>query len=301
MTMYDQSDPRSTLSSNAPSASEFAAAEYLRFYATEPQEKSEKMKVWYGRGQNFVVAYAEALAGAEYLRQEQPDEYVILVPDASTSIEILWAGEASKVIGNSIVFVPSGNSAIRVTGPGRIVMMFTTRSEDLCANASNADSYVTAHPNIPAFEPWPDPPGGFKVRQYSLDVPDQPGRFGRIWRCTTFMVNVLPVQSGPRDVTKLSPHYHDSFEQGSFALDGAFTHHLRWPWTSNLNNWRPDDHEYCDAASLAVIPPLVIHTSRGMAPGVNQLVDIFSPPRADFSQKDGWVLNERDYPMSGSQ
>ena len=104
------------------------------------------------------------------------------------------------------------------------------------------------------------------MRVYSLDVPEDPGRFGRIWRCTTFMVNFLPVQHGPRDTTKLSPHYHDDFEQCSLALAGAFTHHIRWPWTTNLKAWRPDDHEYCGS-------------------------------RFDFSQKPGWVLNADDYPM----
>ncbi|WP_429573205.1 helix-turn-helix domain-containing protein [Paraburkholderia sp. UCT70] len=46
-TLYDQSDPRSTLSPGGATATDFAAAEYLRFYATEPREKSESMKVWY--------------------------------------------------------------------------------------------------------------------------------------------------------------------------------------------------------------------------------------------------------------
>lgn len=297
--MYDKDDPRSTLAPSKPVATTFAAAEYARFYADTPQQADASGKYWYARGQNFVLVYIEANAGAVFRRADQPDEYVVLVPEARTSVEIHCQGQVTTVPGYSVAFVPPGASEFRVSTPGPLVLMFTSRSADLCALCANAAAYALPHPNIPPFEPWPEPAGGLRLRQYSLDVPEEPGRFGRIWRCTTFMVNFLPEHTGPRDVSKLSPHHHDSFEQGSLALAGAFTHHIRWPWTPDLNAWRADEHELCESPSLAVIPPPAIHTSHGVAAGINQLVDVFSPPRLDFSQKPGWVLNAADYPAPG--
>jgi hypothetical protein len=302
--MYDRSDPRASLapasSSHAPPAGGYAPASFAKFYETAPQDTGGQARTWYVRGQTFIVAYTEAEAGARFERRGQPDEYVLLLPEAATSA-VVTAGEARQdCAGNAVIFVPPGDSAIELPQGGRIVRLFTTRAEDLVARCPNAEAYATANPLIPPLAAWPAPPDGYRIRRYGLDVQVEAGRFGRIFRGSTFMVNYLEPRNGPRDVTKLSPHHHDDFEQCSLALDGVFTHDLRWPWTPNMHHWREDLHEFCGSPSVAVIPPPSIHTTRAQGKGLNQLVDIFCPPRLDFSQKPGWVLNAADYPMPGS-
>ena len=298
MAMYEADDPRAGLTSAgggaAPSAA-FGASTYARFYEDAPQEAGDRQRTWYTRGQNFVVCYSEVEPGAVFEHPDQPDEYVLLLHDRAMGAVVEWNGEKQEIAGYSITMIPPGDSIVTATAGGRLVRLITTRSPDIVARADNAAKYAGPHPQVPDLQPWPDPVGGWKVRSYSLDVPDEEGRFGKIFRNTTFMVNVFPPQ-GPRDVTKLSPHHHDDFEQCSLALEGFYMHHLRWPWIANLNEWREDEHEKVLSPSVCVIPPKVIHTSAPSAPGDNVLVDIFSPPREDFSDMAGWVLNAADYP-----
>lgn len=302
--MYDQSDPRSTLASRPEPAparmhESFFGSQTARFYETDPQQADASGRTWISRGQNFVIAHSEANEGGCFARTAQPDEYAVIVPDAQASIEITTPQGTTVVPGYSVAFVPPGDSTIRMLTAGTLVRLFTPASQDMADAASNADAFRGPHPNVPPFQPWPAPPGGFKVRWYTLDVPEDPSRFGRIYRCTTFMINYLTPRVGPRARDKVSPHHHDDFEQCSLALTGDFTHHLRWPWTTNMNVWREDEHIFCGSPSICVIPPPAIHTTTAEGEDVNQLVDIFAPPRMDFSLKPGWVLNEADYPMPG--
>jgi hypothetical protein len=282
--MYDANDPRSALATKAAAAAtppgRFDAAEYVRFYDLPPQESSSHGKTWYGRGQNLIVSHSEAQAGLVLERLAQPDEYAVLVADRGAELRITAGAETMTVPGGSLVFAPPGASRIEVTKPGSITRLFSSASADLAQKCSNAAHFEVAHARVAPVVAWPAPPGGWKLRVYSLDAPPEKGRFGRIWRCTTIMVNYLDHFDGPRDPAKLSPHHHDDFEQCSLAVAGAFVHHLRWPWTIDKSDWRPS-----------------IHTTEACGPGVNQLVDVFCPPRKDFSEKPGWVLNAAEYPM----
>uniref|UniRef100_B0T8Y2 Uncharacterized protein n=1 Tax=Caulobacter sp. (strain K31) TaxID=366602 RepID=B0T8Y2_CAUSK len=299
-TMYADADPRSQLATakaatTPTSASGFGASSYALFGEGPPQIDDETGRTWLARGQNFIVAYTLANPGAVLSRKDQADEYVLLIEAPQPHAVVTAGGEIVAVPGDHIAFIPPGDSSIRLPDGGEIVRLFTSQAADLAALCSNAATYARPAPSIPPLVRWPDPPGGFRIRKYALNVPAEDGRFGRIWRCTTFMVNVFE-PAGPRDPEKLSPHHHDDFEQCSLAMGGSFVHHLRWPWTAKLADWREDEHATCPAPSIAVIPPKVIHTSASIAPQDNLLVDIFSPPRRDFSDMKGWVLNADDYP-----
>ena len=303
--MYGRDDLRASLVAQpeAPKAvpTRFKRASYARFYEQDPQQSDAKARTWLARGQTMIVAYSEVEDGAILERAGQPDEYAVLLPDRDTEIEIAVAEGTELALGRSVAFVPSGHSRITVRKGGRLFRLFTTASADLAALCSNAADYDEADPNVAPFVAWPAPAGGRKVRVYSGDVPPQQGRFGRLYRGQTIMVNFGDGRAGPREPDNLSPHHHDDFEQYSIALDGDFIHHLRWPWISDSRQWVDDDHERCAAPSVAVIPPPSTHTSQGVAPGLNRLLDAFCPPRMDFSAKPGWVLNANDYPMPDNE
>lgn len=302
--MYDTTDPRSALAAAptpAPSTAKelpIAATQYIEMAHTDPSEVSAAgSPTWYVRGQNFVLAYTDLKAGDSLARTGQPHEYVVLLT-GPTHVRLTADGTTQDLDRPAVVVVPAGDSELTALEDTAVVRLFDHRTEDVLAKADNAAAYAGPDRRVAPLVPWPDPVDGPRVRVYPVDdIPVETGRFGRIFRTSSFMVNLLDLQEGPRDPEQLSPHHHDDFEQCSLAVEGRYVHHIRTPWTRRRSQWREDEHRQVGSPSVTIIPPPVVHTSEAVSAGRNQLIDIFCPPREDFSAQPGWVLNADEYPV----
>jgi mannose-6-phosphate isomerase-like protein (cupin superfamily) len=270
-------------------------ASVARWHDQQPQQEAPGARTWVARGANFVVTVTDARPGVRLERRTQADEYMVYLPECGATLRA--GNEVVEAEAQSVTIVPPGHSEVIVEGTGQVVRVFSHLAHDLIALASNAAEYANAPADVAPLEPWPTPADGFRLRTYPLAQHTQDDSNMRIFRCTNLMLNVLTPRMVPRDVHKLSPHSHADFEQGSLALRGQWIHHMRYPWVPDMSAWRDDEHIEVGSPSLTVIPPKAIHTSRNLNEGGAWLLDIFAPPRMDFSSKPGKVANERDYPM----
>jgi len=252
---------------------------------------------WYIRGRNFCIAYTWASDGGIATREDLPDEHIIVIPGA-TPIRVAAQGcRQVSVTGPAVVIVPPGTSSVTADGPGALLRVFSARAAGILARARNGARYDDADP---ALAPLPDrpAPGPGTVRAYrAADIPDDPARSGQILRTDSLMIRWLPSAQDSHDTDMLQPHLHAGFEQASVALQGDYVHHLRTPWTPRLRDWRDDEHVQVTSPSITIIPSGIIHTTRTAGAGPHHLVDVFAPPRADFSAA-GWVTNDGEYPTA---
>jgi hypothetical protein len=278
-------------------------ATHARHYAEPPQKtESDGTRHWVTRAANFVTVVSEAANGA-VLKRDNPDEYMVLLLPGTEAVANA-NGERIESKGESLIILPPGESAMTVRKAGTVVRIFSSKASDLMAVAKNAATYGDGAPEVTPITPWPDPVGGFRLRHYDLSriaSPDPSPLKMRVFRSTNLMINIFIPWTTRRDERKLSPHSHEDFEQMSLALKGKFVHHLRYPWSPDKTRWREDEHEHYDSPSVLVIPARVIHTTQDVGEGVTWLIDIFAPPRLDFSSKPGFVLNAADYPMPQTQ
>jgi quercetin dioxygenase-like cupin family protein len=275
-------------------------ATHARHYQDQPQKiDADGSKHWITRAANFVADVTEAKPGASLPRTQQADEYMAFVISGRATVEA--GSERSNVEPETLVIMPPGPSMISMPDGGEIIRIFSNKATDMTGTAVNAVNYADALAEVTPITPWPDPVGGFGIRSYRLadyKSPDPGPLKMRVFRSTNLMINIFEPWSSRRDPAKLSPHWHDDFEQMSFGLRGAFRHHLRYPWGADMSKWEDDEHVTYEASpSMLVIPAGVIHTTQDIGDGTTWLVDIFGPPRIDLSLKPGFVLNEMDYPM----
>ena len=207
-----------------------------------------------------------------------------------------------------VVFLAGGGRIGQVEAPAYSIALLPAGTHDIAASPGGAAvALATDRPDLSLQPPPRDarvaPVGAPYRRKTPLmqpevrtiaDIPFPEGNARlKFLQSATMSINLV-VYDGPRGKTALSPHAHADIEQGSLALEGDFTHHLRTPWGSNAEAWKDDVHAQAEAASLILIPPELIHTSEGVEAGRHFLLDIFAPPRKDFIAK-GWVLNAGDY------
>jgi len=263
-------------------------------YKESPQkQEADGSPTWITRGNTFIVAMTEVRAGTELLREDNRDEYMVVVPPG-LPVTMQAGDQKLRSEGDALIIVPPGPSQVRCEGSGIVARIFSACAHDLAGLAANAQCYADSEQIVPG----PAPLAGYRLRQYQLADHYKPeGNLiqPRIFRSDSLMVNAFAPFRAPRPTDDLRPHWHDDFEQGSVVMRGTWIHHLRTPWGTDLSTWREDEHLEIGAPSVTVFPATVIHASRNLTPDA-WLLDVFSPPREDFLRA-GLVLNAAEYPQ----
>jgi hypothetical protein len=240
------------------------------------------------RAQNFIVEWVDR-PGRRTVA-ESAHETILLLADGAARID---DGEGEIVVeGPAIAIVPPGRPAITLDAGGPLLLLATDRvdldREDAARNHQDTRIAPVGTPfrrrrplaraMVMPFDAIPNPSGNPRIR---------------FIQTATMSINIVRYE-GPRDTTSLSPHAHADIEQGTLAIVGRYVHHLRTPWQKDMAGWREDAHVEVDPATLLLIPPELVHTTRGVDDEPHLLVDIFAPPRRDFIAR-GWIANAGDY------
>lgn len=253
---------------------------------------------WTGRGQNFAVNWTRAGTEGAHTHIDSMFETMVLVLDAA--VAIAGEGQRAEAAPRNICLLPPGAWTLQLA-PGATCVVLSSLPAGHDAGALNEDAYADPDPRIvPVGAPYRPVRDADRIRMLPIDQvsasPDKPRL--KMLQSATLSINWVEYD-GPRNRQALSPHSHTSFEQGSLALAGDFEHHLRVEWGPDADAWQDDRHVKLGSPSLMVVPVQIIHTSEGVGPGRHLLIDVFSPPRADFIA-NGWVANSGDYAAPGT-
>ena len=299
--MFHDSDPRSTLTVERGTTPRPDPAGYGTPQLILPRRIPASVstpagsKAWFVRTASFLVAYYEMMAGDTLELLPASADRLVIAPhdDEQLHVQSMDSAPAAAVSGATILIVP-GRATITAATNATVVEAAAWADLEAIPTAVNDAAYTDPMPRLtePAVRRVRDLQTG--IRSYPLAAySPSPDRFGRMIVSSNVMANLLETEDGPRDVSRLSPHTHDDFEQCSITTRGRYLHHWRTPWTPALPDWQADQHVEYDSPGIAVIPPGVVHTANSLSKGPNQMLDLFAPPRADFIGK-GWVLNAAD-------
>lgn len=263
------------------------------FSAVAPKT-ADGLDVWIGRGQNFLVEWARAKVADAVFVGESVHEVMLLLPE--NGAELTSSGETIAAPGRSICIIPAGAFKVRLPASGLCISLSTDLRSASSDGVINAAAYSGApdgriEPIGPPFKAVAEA----RIKVIEIDKISAPADKPRLKMIQSATMSINWVEySGARTRTELSPHSHDTFEQGSLAIVGDFMHHLRVPWGPDASLWRDDRHVRAPERSLSVFPVGLIHTTEGIGDGRHLLIDIFAPARHDFLAR-GWIANASDY------
>jgi len=248
--------------------------------------------VWRARGKTFLVEWCDPQRPSASLKRSSEAETIAVFPAGGGRIG--FAGASAPVPGRTIAIIPAGAHEIDSDGDGPIILLSPLCPAKPKVAALNDGDYDDATPEgMQVVHAGAVSVDRLQVIPVDRIIPPADKPRLKIVRSATISVSWIEYD-GLRDRTKLSPHDHADFEQGSLAIEGAYIHHLRVPWGADATAWRDDLHLKASPRSLCVIPPRMIHTTEGQGEGRHILLDIFAPARADFIAK-GWVFNQIAY------
>lgn len=256
---------------------------------------------WLMRARNFVVEWVELGAGTAGFAFQCDHEALLILPGTGAAIRCPGNGAiAQPVPGQSVCIVPPGRHEVSAAQAGVCIVIASQRPDIAGRPVLHEQAYAQPDPQVAPVGPPYRRSGGHRLEVLPLADIRAPADKPRLKMLQTETLSVNLVEyEGVRDRTALSPHSHADFEQGSLAIAGDFVHHLRVPWGADANLWREDEHLPAPSPSLVVVPAGMVHTTEGTGGGFHFLVDIFSPPRADFIGK-GWVFNSASYDPPGA-
>lgn len=244
------------------------------------------------RAQNFLVEWLDVGAGASHSFRSLHETLLLL---DNNGARIVAGTDEATAPAHSVCVLPAGDVRLDFVNAGAAVLL---RTDGFEAGALNDTDYAASNARVaPVGKPYIRI-GGPRIQVIGVDEIRAPAAKPRLKIVQSDTMSISWIEhKEPRDRSRLTPHNHEDFEQGSLAIAGDFLHHIRAPWGANANLWLEDAHLKAPARSLTMIPPPLIHTTEGEVGSERYvLIDVFAPVRRDFFT-DGWISNGEFYAL----